>query len=107
LVSASGNGPGSRWRIGVPEARESATESPAEIETLAVSLGLVSEERRREERGDAERRRVKSGKASRFPGGEGRLKFVTLITRVTWESFGAFYLENTVGNNCNGHGQER
>jgi hypothetical protein len=31
---------------------------------LAVSLGLVSEERRREERGDGERRRVKSGKAS-------------------------------------------
>jgi len=83
LISASGNGPGSRWRIGVPEARESATESPAEIETLAVSLGLASEERRREERGDGERRRVKSGKASRFPGGQGKLKLVTLITRVT------------------------
>lgn len=104
LRSGHPTGTGSRRRpIGVPEARESAPESPAEMPFAGGSgPGEWGEEKRWE--GEDERRRGKSGRPG-FPAMKEALKLATLITRVRWCLLARIFWNNV--ENGNGHSQER
>jgi hypothetical protein len=91
---------------GSPEARESAPESPGEIETFGGKLGPREPGEEEEKEGDGERRGVKSGSLL-FPAGRGEAKVSYAYNAGKMKSFGAFFFRNTVKNYGSGHSQER